>query len=101
MSPDPKLRTLVAAFLKRTPGVPEHVRAYLTNEGFLEHLEKNWRGPELVCAIVDGEKDVRGSLSKRPDAFSYAGRTDGFARQTRLVMYADASGARFFELDPS
>jgi hypothetical protein len=76
-----------------------NIRAYLTHAGFLEHLEQNWKGPELVVAIVVAQNgDVRGSLVKRPDAFAFANMKDDFLKEARLVMSADDTGVVFQEL---
>lgn len=78
-----------------------NVRAYLTNDGFVSHLLGNWHGPDLVVAIIEGEDgNVRGSLVKRADAFSFSNMTDRFAPTARLIMSADKSGVLFQELGP-
>ena len=93
------LRALLAAFAARE--LPKAVKAYFTDAGFRAPLLENWKGPELVVGIVEGEDDVRGSLVRRADAFAYAGANDALARHSRLVMHADARGVGFFVLDPA
>jgi hypothetical protein len=76
-----------------------HVAAYLRDEGFLAHLEKNWRGPDQVVAVISGEDgNVRGSLVKRADAFAFSHMEDSFLKEARLVMSADEHGIVFQEL---
>jgi hypothetical protein len=76
-----------------------NVAAYLSNEGFVDHLAQNWHGPEQVVAIVEsGDGNVRASLVKRDDAFKFSGFTDTFEREARLIMSADPNGALFQEL---
>lgn len=99
MDPKEDLRARIAAFLERER--PKPVVAYLSDAGFVAHLVDNWKGPELVVAIVERETDVRGSLTKRADAFAWANAKDTFAKHSRLVMYADARGVTFDVLDPS
>lgn len=78
-----------------------NVAAYLSNDGFVDHLAQNWRGPEQVVAIVEGgDGNVRASLVKREDAFKFSGFKDTFAADARLIMSADADGALFQELGP-
>lgn len=78
-----------------------NVTAYLTDRAFIEHLVKNWRGPDQVVAIIEGEDgNVRGSLVKRADAFSFSEMADRFPSNARLIMSADQSGVLFQELGP-
>jgi len=78
-----------------------NVTAYLTNAGFVSHLLSNWHGPDQVVAIIEGEDgNVRASLVKRADAFSFSNFDDRFPPQSRLIMSADKSGVLFQELGP-
>jgi hypothetical protein len=113
---DAELRASITRFLDETPQrvaasrcseeekakIAAHapnVAAYLRDEGFLAHLEQNWRGPDQVVAIIAGEDgNVRGSLVKRVDAFSFSKMTDTFLKEARLVMSADENGVLFQEL---
>lgn len=86
---------------KRIDGHQKNVRAYLENEGFIDHLCKNWRRADQVVAIVEGgDGNVRGSLVDRGDAFKFSGFKDSFGADARLIMSADAEGALFQELGP-
>lgn len=78
-----------------------NVTAYLKNPGFVDHLAQNWHGPDQVVAIIEGEDgNVRASLVKRTDAFSFSNMEDRFPPQARLIMSADQSGVMFQELGP-
>jgi len=78
-----------------------NISAYLMNEGFVQHLVQNWRGPDQVVAIIEGEDgNVRASLVKRADAFSFSNMKDGFPPDARLIMSADKAGVLFQELGP-
>lgn len=78
-----------------------NVTAYLTDQGFVAHLVSNWHGPDQVVAIIEGEDgNVRASLVKRADAFSFSNFDDHFSPQSRLIMSADKSGVLFQELGP-
>jgi len=78
-----------------------NVSAYLSNDGFVDHLAQNWHGPEQVVAIIEsGDGNVRASLVKREDAFKFSGFKDTFGREARLIMSADPNGALFQELGP-
>jgi hypothetical protein len=113
---DAELRASITRFLEETPlrvaasrctedekqKIAAHapnVAAYLRDEGFLAHLEQSWRGPDQVVAIIAGEDgNVRGSLVKRADAFSFSNMQDTFLAEARLVMSADEHGVLFQEL---
>jgi hypothetical protein len=86
---------------KRIAGHQKNVRAYLENEGFIQHLIENWKRADQVVAIVEGgDGNVRGSLVKRSDAFKFSGFQDTFEADARLIMSADEEGALFQELGP-
>jgi hypothetical protein len=86
---------------KRIDTHQKNVRAYLENEGFIEHLIQTWKRPDQVVAIVEGgDGNVRGSLVHRGDAFKFSGFKDTFAPTARLIMSADSEGALFQELGP-
>lgn len=90
-----------AADKKRMESHQANIRAYLRNEGFLDHLVKNWKRADQVVAIVaGGDGNVRGSLIKREDAFKFSGFKDTFGPDARLIMSADGEGALFQELGP-
>lgn len=90
-----------AADKKKMENHLSNVAAYLSNEGFVDHLAQNWRGPEQVVAIIEGgDGNVRASLVKREDAFKFSGFKDTFGPEARLIMSADAEGALFQELGP-
>lgn len=79
----------------------KNIAAYLSNGGFVDHLVQNWRGPDQVVAIIEGEDgNVRASLVKRHDAFSFSQLADTFSAQARLIMSADEHGVLFQELGP-
>lgn len=79
----------------------KNVRAYLENDGFIQHLIENWKRADQVVAIVaGGDGNVRGSLVHRGDAFKFSGFEDTFAPNARLIMSADGEGALFQELGP-
>lgn len=78
-----------------------NVTAYLSDSGFIEHLVQHWLGPDQVVAIIEGEDgNVRASLVKRVDAFSFSEMKDTFAETAWLVMSADPNGVLFQELGP-